>query len=417
MSSLLYFIMARGIATTTALILAALSALHAQDWPQWRGPSRDGIVPAEAVPKAWPEQLARKWTQEIGEGYSSPVVAAGRVYVHSRQKTDEVVSAFDAASGAAVWRKSYPAAFRKNQYAVSMAQGPNATPVLWRGELITFGISGILSAFDADSGALKWRHDYSASVDTSRLFTGTAMSPIVEDGRVILHVGDDSGGQWKALDAASGKEVWTHTLDGPGYASPVPGTFAGTRQLVTLTDRSVVGVAAESGKPLWRVPFKDEWNENIVTPVVAGDMVIVSGIRRSTIAVRPRMTNGKWSAEQIWSSEKTPMYMSSPIVDDGHLYGFSNLRKGQLFCLNLANGAVTWTTEGRAGASAALLNAGPHIVYLTTEGELIVAAKNPDRYQELRRYEVATGSTYAHPVLLGIGVIVRDATSVTMWGF
>jgi outer membrane protein assembly factor BamB len=400
----------RGPSLAGVLIAVSSVALHAQ-WPQWRGPNRDAIVPAASVPAAWPEKPAIQWTQPLGEGYSSPVVDDGRVFVHSRTDPEEVVSAFELTSGETIWSATYASAFSKNKYAASMAKGPFSTPLVSNGRVFTLGTSAVLSSFDAATGGLKWRKDWSKEIDTSRLFTGTAMSPIIDSGLLIVHVGDDDGGALRALDPASGDEKWALPGHGPGYASPIVTVVDGVRQLVTMTDKAVVGVDVRSGKQLWTIPFSDEWNENIVTPTLAGGVLIVSGTRKGTFGYRLE----KSGARQLWNNTDLPMYMSSPVVDGSFVYGFGSKRKGQLFCLDAETGVAKWTTEGRGGTNAAIQSAGTNLVVLTIDGELLVVRRTPEKYDELKRYKVAESQTWAHPVLIPGGILVRDATGLTLW--
>jgi outer membrane protein assembly factor BamB len=395
-------------------ILSSTAALQAQ-WPQWRGPTRDGVVPKASVPASWPEKATQKWKQAVGEGYSSPVVANGRVYVHSRKDPQEVVTAFDLATGKPVWTQQYQSALTKNKYAAEMSKGPFSTPLVSGGVVYTLGTTAVLSAFDAATGKVKWRKDWSKEIDMTKLFTGTAMSPIVDGGLLIVHVGDDGGGEFRALDPATGAQKWALPGHGPGYASPIIATFGGTRQLITMTDKAVVGVEVASGKQLWQIPFPDEWNENIVTPVIAGDLLIVSGTRKGTSGYRIEKKGTAFAATQAWHNAEVPMYMSSPVVDGTYVYGFSNKRKGQLFCLDAKTGKVAWATEGRGGQNAALQSAGADLLVLTTDGELLVVRRNPAKYEEVRRYKVADGQTWAQPVLLGRNVVIRDADSVAVW--
>jgi outer membrane protein assembly factor BamB len=407
--------MARNIATFT-LVLLLSAAVHAQ-WPQWRGPNRDGVVAAANVPAKWPAKPTVKWTQRVGEGYSTPVVSNGRVFVHSRQDPEEVVTAFDLVKGTPVWTAKYQSAFNKNKYANAMSKGPFSTPLVANGILYTLGTSAVLSAFDEKTGALKWRKDWSKEIDTTKLFTGTAMSPVIDSRLLIVHVGDDSEGAFRALDPQTGAEKWSLPGHGPGYASPIVANFAGVRQLITMTDKAVVGVGVTDGKQLWQIPFPDEWNENIVTPAVAGDILIVSGTRKGTYGYRISKSASGQTPTEVWHNADVPMYMSSPVVDGTTVYGFSNRRKGQLFALDAQTGKVLWATEGRAGANAALQLAGPNLVVLTTEGDLLVLKKNPQKYEELHRYEVADSGTWAQPVLLKDGIVIRNADAVEFWGF
>ena len=394
--------------------LSSVASLSAQ-WPQWRGPNRDGVVAAANVPASWPEKPTIQWTVKAGEGYSTPVVADGRIFVHSRQDPDEVVTALDLASGKQLWTARYSSSFTKNKYANQMSKGPFSTPLVANGIVYTLGTSAVLSAFDVATGAVKWRKDWSKEIDTSKMFTGTAMSPIIDGGLLVVHVGDDGAGAFHAFDPATGAEKWTLSGHGPGYASPVLATFGGIRQLVTMTDKAVVGVGVVDGKQLWTIPFPDEWNENIVTPVVVGDLLIVSGIRKGTLGYRIAKAGTGMAATQVWQNADVPMYMSSPVADGEFLYGFSNKRKGQLFCLDAKTGTVKWTTEGRGGTNASLQNVGPNLLVLSTEGDLVVAKRGPEKFEELRRYKVAESQTWAQPVVLNDSIIVRTADAVTRW--
>ena len=404
-----------------AALLVALSCvtLSAQ-WPQWRGPHRDGVVATAFVPAAWPDKPFRMWTQPVGEGYSTPVSADGRVFVHARKDPEEVVTAFDLASGKPVWTTGYPSTFTKNQYAKDMSKGPFSTPLLANGRLFTLGTSAVLTSLDAATGAVKWRKDWSKEIDTSKLFTGTAMSPIIAGGLLIVHVGDDSKGALRAFDPLTGAEKWTLAGYGPGYASPVlrETTSASKQplsQLITMTDKAVVGVDVASGTALWTIPFPDEWNENIVTPAFAGDVLVISGTRKGTFGYRIEPKGNGWTATQAWHNTDVPMYLSSPVTDGNYVYGYSSKRKGQLFCLDATSGRVTWTTDGRGGINAAILSAGPNLVILTTDGNLLVVKRDPAKYEELRRYDVSDSETWAQPVLLKDRILIRDASSISLW--
>ena len=406
----------RRIIIVAACQLTFAVSVSAQ-WPQWRGPNRDGVVAAANVPASWPAKPTIRWTQKVGEGYSTPVVANGRIFVHARQDPEETVVALDLATGTPVWTAKYRSAFNKNKYASDMSKGPFSTPLVASGIVYTLGTSAVLSAFDEKTGALKWRQDWSKKIDTSKIFTGTAMSPILYSGVLVVHVGDDGAGAFRAFDPATGAEKWMLEGHGPGYASPIVASFGGTRQLITMTDKAVVGIAVADGKELWQIPFPDEWNENIVTPVVAGDILVVSGTRKGTYGYRIALTDSRLVPTEVWHNTDVPMYMSSPVADGGIVYGFSNKRKGQLFALDATSGKVRWASEGRGGANAALQIAGPNLLVLTTEGELIVLRRSPEKYEELHRYKVADSQTWAQPVLLRDGVLIRDVDSVKLWSF
>ena len=396
-----------------ALVLASIPAA-AQDWSQWRGPNRDGSVPAAMLPKAWPASAKAAWRVDVGEGYSSPVVAGTRVVVHSRRDPEELVTAVDLQTGTVLWQQKYQAPFAKNQYAVRMAKGPNSTPLVVNDLVYTLGVTGVLSAWRVADGSLAWRNDYASMIDTSKLFCGTAISPLYEGGAIIVQVGSDvHGGRILALDPATGRERWTWKGPGPGYASPIAITAGGTRQIVTMTNESIVGIDAKGGASLWSVAFPDEWHENIITPVWTGTHLVVSGVRQGTQAFTLTNTGRKWQAAQAWRNADVTMYMSPPVVADGTIFGLSSKRKGQFVAIDLKTGATKWATEGREGEHASVLLSPTHVLFLTNAGDLVIARRDANAFAAEHRMELAPGETWAVPVFVNGGVVVRDAQGLT----
>src|SRR5688572_11980057 len=394
------------------ILLIAHSAA-AQEWRQWRGAARDGMIAAAAVPSRWPAAVKRAWSVEIGEGYSSPVVAGGRVFVHSRRDPEELVTAIDLATGKVGWQQRYQSEFKKNQYATQMAKGPNSTPIIVGSRLYTLGVTGILTAWNIADGTVAWRNDYSASIDTSKLFCGTAMSPMLEGGSLIVHVGSDvHGGRVLALDPTTGKERWASKGLGPGYASPVAVTIDNVRQIITMTNGSIIGIDAANGAPLWSIPFPDDWHENIVTPIWTGGALIVSGTRQGTQAYALTRAGGSWQPKQLWKNAEVTMYTVSPVFAEGVIYGMSNKRRGHFVALDAETGAVKWATQGRDGNHASILQTKQHLLFLTDGGALIVAQRTPEGFKELRRYEIGKSPTWTLPVFLPDGLLVRDANAV-----
>jgi outer membrane protein assembly factor BamB len=398
------------------LLALAAVAVRSQEWTQWRGPARDGSVSGKNVPAAWPESLKRSWRVEIGEGYSSPIVADGRVFVHGRRDPEEIVTGINLTDGKVLWQQKYQATFKKNQYAVEMAKGPHATPLVVGNSLYTLGVTGVLNAWDTATGKQLWTRDFSKAIDTSKLFCGTAASPVLVDGRLVIQVGSDiHGGQILALNPATGATEWEWRGLGPGYASPVVFEVGGTKQIVTMTEGSIVGVDGKTGKELWSTAFPDEWHENIATPLWTGTHLIIAGTRQGTHAYTLKQTGGKWEAIETWKNADIAPYMSSPVFGDGLIYGHSSKKKGQFFAIDEKTGAVRWTTEGREGEHASLLLTPQHVVFLTNNADLIVAKRGTPAFALERRYDdVAEASTFAMPVLLGSNILVRDATGLML---
>lgn len=387
----------------------------AENWTQWRGSLRTGSVAGADAPKTWPNRWQARWSVEVGEGYSSPVEAGGRLFIHSRNDPDEVVTAIDAANGSVVWRKAYPAAFAKNQYANAMAKGPNATPLVADGRLFTLGVSGIVVAWDAATGRELWRKDFSSQIDSTKLFCGTAASPVLAHGHVIVQVGSDvHGGQILALDPATGTTRWTWKGPGPGYASPFVAEIGGASHLITMTNESVLGLDARSGAQLWTIPFRDEWHENIVTPLWTGSRLIVSGTRQGTHAYTLEQSNGRWQTSQAWRNTEVAMYMSNPVFADGQIIGLSARRKGQFVALDASTGDLRWSSEGRDADHASVLHTPTHVVFLTSTGDLLLIKRGTTSYATDRRWDdVVSRATYANPLFLAGDMVVRDATHLT----
>ena len=396
-----------------ALLVATASTVSAQDWTQFRGPARDGLIPAAVTPKQWPSGVKKGWSVEIGEGYSSPVVANNRAFVHSRRDPEEIVTAIDLATGKIAWQQKYTSEFKKNQYATQMAKGPNSTPLIVGSRLYTLGVTGILTAWNMADGTVAWRNDYSSSIDTSKLFCGTAMSPMLEGGALIVQVGSDvHGGRVLALEPATGKERWSSKGLGPGYASPLAVTIDAVRQIITMTNGSIIGIDAGTGAPLWSIPFPDEWHENIVTPIWTGTTLIVSGTRQGTQAYTIARAGGSWQPKQAWKNAEVTMYTVSPVFADGTIYGMSNKRRGHFVALDAENGTVKWATQGRDGNHASILQTREHLLFLTDGSVLIIARRTPEGFKEEKRYELGTGATWSMPVLLPDGLLVREANGI-----
>jgi outer membrane protein assembly factor BamB len=398
------------IAPFLAAALLICSSAGAADWPEWRGPHRDGMVTAE--PKSWPEKLVLKWKTEIGVGHASPILAGGSIYIFTRQGEQETALSIDPANGKVRWKQQYPVSYKMNPAATGHGEGPKSTPVYSNGRLYTFGITEVLSCFDAETGKLRWRKEFSgASPDF-----GTAMSPILDNGLLIAHLGGTKTGALTAFDANNGNVKWSWDGDSPAYASPIVIDLGGVRQVITQTRQNIVGVAAANGKLLWKIPFTTSYEQNIVTPVLYHDTLIFSGLDKGVFAVRLAHTGDDWSPQTVWQNKDVAMYMNSPVLIGDLLIGFSHLKKGQFFCLDARTGATLWTGSPRAGDNAAILASSSTLFSLTPDGQLLIAKPTAKSLGEVRRYEVAESPTWAHPVVLEDGFLIKDLKTLARWG-
>ncbi len=385
-------------------------------WSGWLGPKRNGWVSGFQPPTRWPEQLERGWQVEVGTGYGSPLVSGGRVYQHARQGDDEVVWCLDLKTGAVKWRKSYAAPFTIGGGAQKHGKGPKSSPALADGRLFTLSITGLLSAWDAASGKLLWRRDYSKRFKKGHPYWGASTSPLVDGNRVVVHFGTDGQGALIALDAKSGEEVWSHGKDGASYAAPILVELQGIRQIVELNMRALVSVDSKSGRRLWEYPYPQVGtDQNMVTPAYHRGLVLVGGENRGIRGLEPRLDNGIWTVKQRWHQKKVALDMSTAVVNGDLLYGFSHYGRGRLFCLDPKTGEVRWQGPGRTGENVMFLSIPGHVVALINDGQLKIIAASGDRFKMVASYRVAESSTWAPPVLLESGILVKDSQTLTLW--
>lgn len=381
-------------------------------WPQWRGPTRDGAI-VTALPSQWPDALTKRWEVSVGSGHASPVVSGNRLVVFSRLGDEEMVRTLDPASGREIWRAAYPAPYIVNPAARLHGPGPKATPAIAGRRVFTLGIGGVLSAFDLEDGALIWRQAAPAVLPEY----GATTSPLIDGDRIIVHVGGHENGALTAFDAATGTPRWRWTGDGPGQGSPIIATFGGVRQVVAQTQKFVVGVDAASGALLWQIPFATDFDQNAFTPVVFQDLIILGGLDHPLLAIRPTLAGGHWTARMAWNNPETPMFMSSPVVVGATLYGLTSRGRGRFVAVDAASGRTLWQTEGREGEHASMFGSRNWLLASTTEGHLVVARTNVQKYELVRRYQIAESALWAHPAIAGSAIFVKDVDSVTCWTF
>jgi len=386
----------------------AFSQSSPEDYPQWRGQKRDGSASAFAEPKSWPEKLTRRWKVEVGEGYAAPLVVGNTVYCFTRHGGDEVLMGLNAATGRIVWRTAYPAPYTPGGPAAAHGAGPKATPLFHNGKLYTLGISGIFSAFDAKSGKLIWQKAAPAEPP----FFGTAVSPVGDAGLVIVHPGNY--GPLTAYDANTGEVRWTANGDGT-FASPIIVELGGTRQIVSMTQQSVVGVSVTDGALLWQYPWVSSMTPSAITPILYGETIIVGGQGMGVKALKPARRGGKWVIELVWETKEVSLFLSNPVLVGDTLYGMSERASGQFFAIDAKTGRVLWLGQPRAATNAAVVKAGDLLFLLKDDAELMVVRSSRKGFAPLKRYVVAESATWAQPTISGNRFFIKDVTSLVLW--
>ncbi|MBO0723535.1 MAG: PQQ-like beta-propeller repeat protein, partial [Blastocatellia bacterium] len=338
-------------AALIGIVTTVLAQNSVQDYPQWRGCLRDGAASGFKEPKAWPEKLTRIWKVEVGEGYATPIVIGKTVYAFTRRDGAETMTALDATTGKRIWRTGYPAPYKPADAAAVHGAGPKATPLFQNGKLYTVGISGIVSAFDAVTGKLLWQKPAPAE----HPYFGMAASPIAEKEMVILNPGNY--GPLTAYDASTGVVKWTANGNGV-YASPIIVELGGVRQIVSMTNKSVVGVGVTDGVTLWEHKWEPAGIDSAITPIVYGETIIVASQRDPVTALKPILRDGKWQVEVLWENKEVSLFMSNPVLIGDTLFGLSEKSGGQFFGLDAKTGKTLWLGRPREASNTAFVKAG-----------------------------------------------------------
>jgi len=400
------------VAAVAAIAVPALAQRGSTDWTQYRGPSRDGVASTFSAPATWPDTLVQKWKIEVGTGYASPIVVGNRVYVFSRRGDNEGMSAHDAATGRELWRKEYPAPFTMHSAATRHNQGPKSTPVFIDGRLLSIGMTGIVTAWDAESGQQLWQKPASLPVP---LYTSHAFSPIVDGTTVLFHVGGHNQGALTAFDLTNGNVRWSWNGDGPGYGSPIIATIGGTKQVITITQQRVVGVDFANGALLWERPFKAQADNNSNTPLVYGQTIIVSGNGAPTTAFTATKTGNTWTTTNVWENADITVRFTNMVLVGDLLFGMTNRNAGQYFAVDAKTGAMLWTSPGRQASNAAIARSGDYLFSLEDDGELVVVRNNRAAFELLKKYKVADGETWAEASFSGNRIFIKDLNHLTLW--
>lgn len=416
---------------TLFAIVSAVSSQtksSADEWPQWRGPNRDGVWAETGVIDEFNSpEIERKWTVPISGGYCGPTVADGRVYVTDRViEPDKIerVHCFDWQTGGKIWSYSYDCEYKGFSYTA----GPRASVLIDDDRAYSLGAAGHLFCFDAAEGTVLWSKDLRRDYKIRMPLWGIAASPVVEGDLLILQIGGEDDACLIALDKLTGEQRWTALPDVASYAAPIVIDQCGKRVLACKTGDRVVGVAVDTGKLHWAypVPWKS-WPIGIATPVLERDMLLTTEAHKGTLLLR--LSADSLTVDELWhlgrqnSEDKTALHclISTPYVDGDYIYGADS--RGVLRCLRLDTGKQVW--EDRTAvpedrfATIHLIRNGDRTWLFNEKGELIIAKLTPQGFHEISRAKLLDttpeqlprrrgGVTWSHPAFAYRHVFARN---------
>ena len=398
------------------LMISSASAAR-PDWLQWRGPTRDGQVHADA--RQWPSRLSannlkKLWSVDLAEGYSSPVVAGNRVItVETRSKKNEIVRAFDRNTGKQLWESSWAGSMRVPFFAAKNGSWVRSSPASDGRNLYVGGMLDLLVSLDLASGKEQWRVDFPQKEKTPKPQFGFVCSPLLDKEHVYVQVGS----ALRKVRKDDGETVWKVLTDeramfGSAFSSPIRSTIGNRDQIVVQTRMELAGVAPHDGKVIWKTPVKAFRGMNILTPTVIGDKIFTSTYGGGTFWYGVEKKGAQQAIAPLWQ-HKLEGYMSSPVVVDDFVYMHG--RDKRFHCLDPREKKVLWSTADVYGDYWSMVANGKSILALDNRGFLLLIEASPKGFKLVDRIEVSGRPTWAHLVVCGNEVYVRDLKGLTAY--
>ena len=396
----------RFLFVATALLLSVASAALAQsaaNWPQWRGPNRDGISKETGLLKQWPAEgppLAWK-AVGAGRGYSSFAISNGKLYTMGLRGDREFVIAFDVATGKEAWATAHGSAFRNDR-----GDGPRGTPTVDGDRVYALGGAGDLSALDARTGKVVWTKNILKEFGGSNITWGISESPLVLGDKVLVNAGGRDA-SIVALNKTNGSVIWKSQSDEAGYSSGIPVEINGITQVVFFTARRAIGLDSKDGRLLWDYEKPANNVANAATPIVRANRIFISsdyGTGGGVVEIKPDN-----KAEEIYFTKDMKNHHSSSVLIGDHLYGFS----GSIFtAMRFDTGEVAW--RNRSVGKGSLVYADGHLYLLSENGVVGLVEATPTGYTEKGRFRIQQDSlpTWAHPVVAGGRLYLRDQDTI-----
>ncbi len=376
-----------------SIVLALPGLVEGGDWPQYRGPNRDGRSAETGLLTEWPESGPRElWRVPLGDGYSGMAIVGDRLYTMFGSGGREIAAAFDTATGKEIWRFEMGGNLRNRE-----GNGPRATPTVDGNRVFVLGATAKLYALDADTGQQKWGSNLVRDFGGRVPQWGTSTSPLVEGPHLIVDVAGRKGHGVVAFDKETGEVVWHAGNHRPAYSSPIAVTMAGERQFILFTAEGLRGLSAADGRRLWSAPWTTDWDVNAATPVFVprSGVFISSGYDSGAALLQVVKEEGAFRVYEVWRNRLMKNHFNSSILVGGFLYGFDS---GTLKCLDALTGEEKWRAR-RGFAKGSLLYADGQLFVMGGNGKLGLVEATPEGYNNRALNTVLDGRTWTMPSL------------------
>lgn len=387
---------------TASTILLGGKPSSGADWPQWRGPNREGTSSEGGWQTTWPEKGPKRlWSEKVGDGHSGIAVAKGRLYTLGNKegilKASDTAWCLDAVTGKPVWKHSYTS--KPGSY-----PGPRATPTVDGDVLFLLSRHGDVQCLAAADGKVQWQKDvreaYGIKPEPNRW--GLACSPLVVGDKLVLDLG-----KILVMNKTTGELLFEMGEEAPGFSSPIVFDREGDPVVTSLNGFGLALYSLATRKAIGRFEWEAKWRANALTPVVSGDTLFISAGYGKGCALLRLSAEG---LEQVYRNDNLSSECHTPVLYEGHLYGVSGSqgRKGALLCIEFATGEAKWKHEGfRVGGGVVI--AGGKIIHMEDKGHLVVAEATPEAYRELARATVLDSYCWTPPVLANGLIYCRNS--------
>lgn len=387
--------------------------MSAADWPQWRGPNRDGHVPANSITvTSLPKEPKVVWRLQIGGGVSSPVVADGKLVYLDAQDGKEVAHLIDAKTTKEIWKTPFA-----EMYQDEFGPGPRCTPVLDGDRVFVQSVKGEFCCLNLADGKKLWGVSFEKDFGVQFLGPGggggigaaqrrgNIGSAVVDGERVIVPVGSTNGATLVCFDKKTGKQIWKTGNDETAYSSLLLATLVGKKQVVAFTAHSLLGVEPETGKILWEVPLKSDANRHAVTPVIFGSRIVVCSFTLGMVCIEVENSGGKFTARQAWANKEQRISLSTPLLMDGCLYTQGPMKT--FISVDANTGRLNWSQSNIGKSYCSMVGLGKNFLVLTEAGELMLLAPDSKKFAPLGRAQIC-GNTWSYPAYMDGKLFVRE---------